>query len=182
MIIGNKVSLRAIEEGDLPQLRDWRNNEEFRKYFRETRELNLNDQKNWFDKFVVKNENTIMFGIVENSTKKLIGVCGLCYINWIHKNADLSLYIGKNDLYIDTKKDGYAWATLDTLFEYAFNRLNLHKIWTEIYEFDKAKNALLPSYGFQKDATLRDNYFYDGKYMNSYIYSILNKEWCKEKR
>ncbi|MBU6389800.1 GNAT family N-acetyltransferase, partial [Patescibacteria group bacterium] len=102
MLIGKKVSLRALEENDLPQLRDWRNNENFRKYFREFRELNLIDQKKWFDSQVVKNEQTIMFGVLDTQTQELIGVCGLCYINWAYRNADLSLYIGKDQIYIDT--------------------------------------------------------------------------------
>jgi len=177
MLAGKKLFLRALEESDLPTLQSWRNNESFRKYFREFRELTLNDQKNWFDSYVVRNDRSLMFGIIETKTNKLIGVCGLCYINWVYGNADLSLYIGKDNIYIDTQKDGFAWQTLDILFEYAFNRLNIHKIWTEIYEFDLLKSKLYNEYGFSKDAVLRDNYFYDGKYQDSHIYSILAPTW-----
>lgn len=177
VIVGNKLSLRSIEEKDLSQLKTWRNKEHFRKYFREYKELNQHHQTEWFIKYVTKDFNTIMFGIEENDTTALIGVCGLCYINWIHRNADLSIYIGKDDIYIDTKKGGLAWETLDLLFKYAFCQINLHKVWTEIYAFDKDKHQLFEKYGFSKDAILRDNYFYDGKYMDSHIYSILNSEW-----
>lgn len=177
MLIGNKVTFRGLEESDLPQMREWRNREDFRKYFREYRELNAVDQKTWFDSQGVKNDKTIMFAILDSNTQEFIGVCGLCYINWVYRHADLSLYIGKDNLYIDTDRDGYAWASLDLLFEYAFNRLNLHKVWTEIYSFDPKKNKLLPDYGFSNDAILRDNYFYDGKYMDSIIYTILADEW-----
>jgi len=176
MLIGKKVSLRALEDTDLQLLKDWRNNENFRKNFREYKELNLVDQKNWFDNYVVKNDKTIMFGIVENETGQLVGVCGLCAINWVYRNADLSLYVGKDNIYIDNERDGFAWGTLDLLFEYAFNRLNLHKIWTEIYEFDP-KHQLFKEYGLSMDAVLRDNYFYDGKFMDSNIYTILEDEW-----
>ena len=83
-----------------------------------------------------------MFGIVSNNSQELLGVCGLCYINWVHRYADLSLYIGKDDVYIDEEPGGYAWESLDLLFEYGFNQLNLHKIWTEIYAFDEKKHSL----------------------------------------
>ena len=48
MIKGKKVGLRAVEKEDLLVLRDWRNNPEFRKHFREVRELSLTDQEAWF--------------------------------------------------------------------------------------------------------------------------------------
>lgn len=177
MLKGNKIYLRAIEESDLSILRDWRNNEDFRKYFREYKELNMNNQKQWFDKFVVNDIKTLMLMIIDAKTDKKIGVCGLCYINWIHRYADLSMYIGDKSLYVDIEKNGFAWETMDLLFDYAFNRLALHKVWCEIYDFDIKKKKLFDNYGMHQDGILRDNYFYDGKYMNSYLYSILAHEW-----
>ncbi len=177
MIIGKKIALRALEESDLSSLRDWRNNENFRKYFREYRELNLNNQHDWFKKLVIGDDKTIMFGIVDLNSKELIGICGLCYINWIHRFADLSIYIGKDNIYVDIHEEGYAWETLNLLFEYGFNRLNINKVWCEIYEFDVKKHELFENFGFHLDGVLRENYFYDGKYQNGHIFSILSREW-----
>lgn len=177
MLIGKKVVLRAVEEKDLSILRDWRNNEDFRKFFREYKELNLANQYNWFKKYVVEDRNTLMFIIEDRDTEEYLGVCGLCYINWVHRNADLSLYIGKDNIYIDTHKGGYCFDILDQLFEYGFNRLNMHKVWCEIYSFDDKKHELFDNYGLTKDGVLRDNYFYDGKYQNSHLFSILEDEW-----
>ena len=158
-------------------LRDWRNREDYRKFFREHRELNLENQKAWFVNFVVNDSRTIMFGIVDNQSQELIGVCGLCYIDWVNRNADISIYIGTNEIYIDTAPEGYAWNSLDLMLEYGFNRVNLHKVWTEIYTFDTKKHELYKNYGLAVDGILRDNYFYGGQYQNSYIYSMLASEW-----
>lgn len=177
MMAGDRIYLRAVEEEDLPLLRDWRNNENFRKYFREYQELNLSNQKLWFQKYVVEDKNTLMFVIVDKKSDEPIGVCGLCYINWIHRNADLSLYIGKDEIYIDSEEGGIAWDTLNVLFEYGFNRLGMHKVWCEIYSYDKPKHELFHNYGFHQDGVLRDNYFYDGKYQDSHLFSILADEW-----
>ena len=49
MITGKKIGLRAVEKEDLLFLRDWRNIPDFRKNFREVRELSLTDQEAWFD-------------------------------------------------------------------------------------------------------------------------------------
>jgi RimJ/RimL family protein N-acetyltransferase len=177
MIPGSGVGLRALEEEDLPRLRDWRNRPHYKKFFREYRELNMSSQRKWFESVVNSDHATVMFGIVEIETTELVGVCGLCYINWVHRHADLSLYIGKDDLYIDTGSDGFSWRALDVLFRHAFDELNLHKVWSEIYDFDAKKHELFSRYGFHQDATLRDNCFFGGRYHDSHVFSLLSEEW-----
>ena len=171
---GQDIILTAVEKTDLSQLKVWRNNPDFRKNFREYREINDEMQNSWFDKFVVNDRNTIMFSIKDAINDELLGCCGLCYINWLHRYADLSFYIGKDDLYADDK---YALDTIEVLIKYGFNELGLNKIWTEIYEFDSMKIKLLEKYGFKKDGQLRENYFYDGKWWDSIIFSLLKKEY-----
>lgn len=175
MIKGNDVYLTAVEKGDLEQLKNWRNNTYFRKHFREYKEINDVMQENWFQNKVLNDNSTIMFSIRKEGTDELLGCCGLCYINWVHRNADLSLYIGWNNEYID--KAGYAEESCNLLFNYGFNELGLNKIWTEIYEFDEKKKALYEKLGFDLDGVLRENYFYDGKWWNSYIFSLLSKDF-----
>lgn len=175
MIKGDKVALRAIEKKDLPFLRDWRNKEDYRCFFREYREIGSENQIKWFENIVVGDPNTIMFSIVDVCTGELLGCCGLCYINWVQKFADLSLYIGKDGVYIDD--EGIACEACSLLFDYAFDELGLHKIWTEIYEFDDKKNELYRALAFEQDGLLRENYFHQGKWWNSRILSLLDYEW-----
>lgn len=175
MINGSKVYLTAIEKEDLKQLMYWRNKPSFRKFFREYNEINSSMQENWFEKKVLNDNSTIMFSIKSIESDELLGCCGLCYINWVHGYADLSLYIGWNNEYIDNK--GYAEESCKLLFNYGFNELRLNKIWTEIYEFDNKKKKLYEFLGFSLDGVLRENYFYDGKWWSSYILSLLNKEY-----
>lgn len=176
MIIGKSVYLAPIEREDLPILMSWRNREDFRKYFREYREINTDMQNKWYESKVLNDPSTIMFSIRNINSHELLGACGLCYINWIHRNADLSLYIGWDNSYIDDK--GYARESCNLLFNYGFKGLGLNKIWTEIYEFDVKKKKLYESLGFKLDGILRENCFYDGKWWDSLILSLLNKDYA----
>lgn len=177
MYRGSKIYLNAINREDLPQLMNWRNLPEYRKHFREYRELNMDMQIHWYESKVLGDSSTEMFAIRLNDTGELIGCCGLCYINWVHRNADLSLYIGWKKSYIDD--EGYAEEACRLLFDYGFNELGLQKVWTEIYVFDKKKFDLYKKLGFSVDGELRDQYFYDGKWWNSYMLSLLKDEWRK---
>jgi RimJ/RimL family protein N-acetyltransferase len=174
MLKGKMVGLTAVEREDLKSLKDWRNNTEFRKHFREYRELSMAHQEAWFNEKVMKDPTTVMFSIRRLSDGVLLGCCGFVYVNWVHRHADLSLYIGWKDAYIDA--EGYAEESCQLLFDYGFKELGLNKIWTEIYEFDTKKRKLYEKLGFKQDGLLRENYFYDGRYWDSIIISILAKD------
>jgi len=175
MIKGKLIGLVAVERQDIKQLCDWRNNTEFRKYFREYRELSMANQEEWYENKVLKDPTTMMLSIRRLSDNVLIGVCGFVYINCVHRHADLSLYIGWNNEYID--EQGYAEDTCRELLRYGFNELSLNKVWTEIYDFDSKKKNLYDQMGFKQDGLLRQNYFHNGKWWGSRIMSILCNEF-----
>ncbi|MCK4664609.1 MAG: GNAT family N-acetyltransferase [Bacteroidales bacterium] len=173
MIKGKLVGLRAVEREDLVILRDWRNIPEFRKNFREARELNMANQEKWFERYCVNNPNDFMFIIQKLEDNTPIGAAGLLYINWVIRSADFSFYIGENASYIDD--GGYAEDAARLLISYGFKTLNLHKIWMELYEFDMTKLTFFQDkFNFQIDGKLRDNCFEEGKYWDSFIISSVN--------
>ena len=173
MIKGTRVGLRAVEKEDLPYLRDWRNLSNFRKNFREVRELSLKDQDIWYESLQKTKHINYMFIIVDLETNLPIGAAGILYINWIIRSGDFSFYIGENEQYIGD--NGKAEEAAKLLIDYGFKNLNLHKIWMELYEFDKQKiEFFTQKFYFQQDALLRDNCFENGKYWNSLIISLIN--------
>ena len=177
MISGSLVGLRAVEQTDLPLLKDWRNLPDFRKNFREFRELSTENQTLWLQS-LVNNPKSFMFTIVRLSDQKPIGTGGLLYIDWIARFADFSFYIGEQESYIDTQ--GYAKESAWLLMNYAYNSLNLNKIWMELYEFDLKKiDFFTHQFAFKKDGHLRQNCFEGGKYWDSWIISQLNTEFLE---
>ncbi|MCL2605961.1 MAG: GNAT family N-acetyltransferase [Coriobacteriia bacterium] len=175
MIEGIVCNLRAIEEGDLEKLQNWRNKEHLRKFYREYRDLNAVMQQEWFD-WVNSTNDCLMFSI-EDKEGVLLGACGLTNINWVSRSAELSFYIGKDDMYVD---DVYAADAVMTLCRYAFRVLNIHKVWAEIYEFDVQKTHFFAEVcPFDKDALIRDTTFWDGRHWGSLFYSITSEEFAQ---
>ena len=96
MIEGKHVNLRALEKEDLEILKIWRNDRRTRIHTREYRLLNMINQYDWFESLHKQNPpSAIMFGI-ENKKRKLIGVCGLVYIDWKNRHAEISNIISMN--------------------------------------------------------------------------------------
>ena len=176
MIEGKLTRLRAIEREDLKHLRDWRNEPEIKKFMREYRVLSMQNQMRWLDS-LARDRNTIMFA-VETKKGKLIGCTGLTYIDWKNRRAEVSIYIGDKSY----KGKGYGTDTLKTLMEYGFKELNLHMLFSEIFEYNKANIGLFKKCGFKRDGILRHRLYRDGKYWNSIFYSILDKEWRAAER
>lgn len=174
MLRGNICGLRAIEQEDLHNLLKWRNNPEIRRYFREYRELSMSHQSNWFESNVLKDDRTLMFAIIELSSQRLLGSCGLCYIDWVNSNAELSIYIGEESLYID---DSFAPDAAIIMARYAFQEIGLHRIWSEIYEFDQLKKRLFERLGFALDGRHRQTHWTGGKWHDSLFYGLLTDEF-----
>jgi hypothetical protein len=117
-----------------------------------------------------------MFTIVRLEDNKPIGAAGILYVNWINRSGDFSFYIGENEMYIGNNETASEASKL--LIEYGFNNLNLNKIWMELYEFDTKKlDFFLNTNQFKEDGRLRENCFEDGRYWDSFIISLLKKDY-----
>lgn len=173
MLKGQHTLLRAIEPRDLEPLRQWRNKPDFRRYFREYREISAEMQEAWYRNSVLNDPRTRMFAI-DDANGKLLGACGLCYIDGINRNADFSIYLGADDLYID---DVFAPDAGRTLLRYGFEELNLHRIWAEIYDFDAPKQRLLPGLGFRQEGRHRQTHWSEGRWSDSLFYGLLAGEF-----
>jgi len=172
VLTGEVTLLRAIERSDLAQLLEWRNNPEFRKFFREHRELSMDQQTEWFEKVVKNDDHVRMFSIC-NRNQELLGACGLCYIDWVNSSADFSIYIGFNDLYID---DVFAIDASRLLIKYGFGELNLHRLWAEIYDFDMKKTVMFEQLGFKLDGRHRQTHWTNGEWCDSLFFGLLHDE------
>ena len=170
MIQGQLTALRAIEEADLPQLLAWRNQPELRRYFREYRELNTTQQRQWFEAKVNGDPGTRMFAITRRSTGQLLGACGLCYIDAVNRTADFSIYLGADGLYVDSH---LAPDAAITMTRYAFDELGLNRLWSEIYAFDTAKAEFFQRLGFALDGRHRQTHWAEGAWHDSLYFSLL---------
>ncbi len=163
-----------MEEEDLPQLLEWRNDPQFRRFFREYRELNHAQQRAWFETKVNNDLFTRMFSIVKAEDGRLLGACGLCYIDWVNRTADFSIYIGYNGLYID---ETFAPDAARAMAGYAYGELGLNRLWAEIYSFDVKKKAFFETLGFTLEGTHRQTHWAEGAWCDSFFFGLLRSDW-----
>jgi ribosomal-protein-alanine N-acetyltransferase len=165
---GFGVTLRTLDQSDMIELRDWRNELKIRQWCRQVGLISDLDQEKWF-----KSQNddpTIrMFGILD-PYKTLCGVCGLTSIDLINRRAEFSLYIAP-----DAHGRGLGRAALRTLCLFGFLELGLNIIWGESFEKNKAVE-IFKAVGFSHEGVRRDFYFKDGRFISADLWSLRHKE------
>lgn len=174
MIRGKLINLRAFEKSDYPFLHKWNNDEEVIRYFRDPYPQSKKEEKKWFEKLLEDKEAKI-FTILKKDGEP-IGVIYLSKIDWRDRNARASLIIG-------VKKEwgkGYGADAMKTLLKFVFDEMNLHRIEIDVFKDNKKAISCYKKCGFRKEGERNENYFLDGKYLNSYLMAVLDKEFkCK---
>lgn len=158
--------LTKLMQEDLPFLKKWRN--EQMEILRQTRELTDEDQKNWYAK-LQEDDSQVVFAILNNSDK-LIGYCALMYIDQINKRGEIAFVLETGidtDLYHKIFEEA-----LGMLKDYGFEKLELHKIYTETYAFRHRHIKTLEKFGLTRTGILKDHIVEKGEFVDSILHSI----------
>ncbi|MGD8782025.1 MAG: GNAT family N-acetyltransferase [Ignavibacteria bacterium] len=75
---------------------------------------------------------------------------------------------------------GYMSEALLKVLEFGFNEFKLHSIMGNVNPQNKGSIKILEKFGFQKEAHFRENYLYNGKYLDSEIYCLLETDFLQK--
>lgn len=169
-----KIRLRALTKEDAKTSWKWRNNDDV-KYFYSGHPFPVNVEKEeaWLSKLIDSDIPLASFGIDEIETDKFIGMSFLKNINLIHRNAEIAIFIGDQNA---TGKGFAKEATLKTI-DFAFNELNLNRIYLVVQDDNFNAIKLYEKCNFVKEAVLREANFKKGKYVDVIMMSILRSEY-----
>jgi RimJ/RimL family protein N-acetyltransferase len=168
MIAGRRVVLRPIEEEDLPLILRWQNHPEVWWYMDYERPFTLEDIRE--DEARSRSEG---YPFVITVDGRPIGRIGLNRFRRRDRICSLYLYIGEPASW----GSGYARDALMALLHHAFDRFDLHQVelWTLA-----ANDRVIRVYercGFQREASLRDRSFKDGRFMDHVVMSATRAEF-----
>ena len=159
--------------------RDWRNHPAIWRWCRQHTLISEGEQERWQE--AQEADRTIkMFGVAtgkgltEPTTP--VGVCGFTSIDLLRRSAEFSLYIAPVH-----QGKGFAKKALALLVDHGFKDWGFQRIWGEVFDQNPAYE-LFKKIGFHHEGTLRNTYFIDGKWTNSHIVSLLDRDerWMGE--
>ncbi len=170
-LIGNNISLRALEPTDLDFLYQIENNEVF---------WSVSNTQKPFSRFILQQylENShqdiyqikqLRLIIIENKTENAVGMIDIFDFEPKHKRAGVGILIQPS-----FQSKGYASEALKLLISYAFKHLDLHQIYSNITEDNTKSIQLFSKAGFVKIGIKKDWTFSNGEFKNELLYQKIN--------
>lgn len=171
-LIGERIFLRPFSRDDLPYIRKWSKDAELRRLIGEVAPMSQADTEKWY-KELLANRDRVWFAIVLKKGDRVIGEAGLLRMFRPWRNTDMTIIIGEKDEW----GKGYGTEAGHLLLHYAFRQLGFHRISVGVVGFNKRALKFWESLGFKKEGVERDEYYYDNKYSDGIMMSILEDEY-----
>lgn len=172
----NRLLYRRLQATDLEVILKLRGNPDSMKYIPRPLCKNLEDAQAHLDMINEKidSNEAINWAVTLKTTLEVIGFVGHYRIHQQNSRSEIGYMITPEHYNM-----GYTTEIVDTLLDYGFNTLNLHSIEAVIDPENIASERVLQKNNFVKEAHLIENEFFDGKYLDTVIYSILKRNYIK---
>ncbi len=113
----------------------------------------------------------INWAITLKDEGKLIGVIGFYRMQKENYRAEVGYLLGGN-----FQKKGIMQEAITVVIDHGFKKMKLHTIEAVIDPRNSASEQLLIRSGFSKEAYFKENFFWEGEFLDSVHYSLLTKE------
>ncbi len=178
-IIGKRINLRPPHNRDIPTLVRWFNNPTVTSNLAITQPVTEISEAKWLNDLRTRRAATDILWVIDTSTsKQSIGCIGLHKIDRRNSNAEISIAIGE----IDYWGKGFAPEATSLVLDFAFSRLNMHRIYTGAYGFNTRSLLTLEKQGFVREGILKEAVFRCGQYHDTILFGLLREKWIEKNR
>jgi ribosomal-protein-alanine N-acetyltransferase len=157
---------------DAPELFFMRTDETVMQYINRPRAKSIEDSISFVKSVhdMETNNHAITWAITLKEDPKLIGTVCLWNLKKEHFRAELGYA-----LHPAFHRKGIMNEVLEAVINYGFREMKLHSIEANVNPANEASIRLLEKNKFIREAYFKENYFYEGKFLDTAIYSLLAK-------
>jgi [ribosomal protein S5]-alanine N-acetyltransferase len=171
-LIGDAIYLRPIEREDAGTCMAWLNDPEVARTLMRHLPLNRIAEEQWIEK-ACRDEPMAPLCIMVKETDRHIGLVGLHQFHNEDRHACFGLTIGEKDEW----GRGYGTEATRLIVKFAFDTLNLNRVWLQVYEYNARGIRTYEKAGFRREGVLRQDHYRDGRYWDTILMGILREEW-----
>jgi ribosomal-protein-alanine N-acetyltransferase len=171
-----RLILRPYLNKDARALWELRNNDIAMEFVDSARPKEVNDALKMIENTHSDFEQKlgINWAITEKGKDEMIGYFGYWRLIKEHVRAEIG-YL----LHPDYWRKGIMSEAMNATFEFGFKEFHLHSLEANVNIDNVRSVGILKKFGFQKEAYFRENYFHDGKFLDSLIYCLLESDFVK---
>jgi ribosomal-protein-alanine N-acetyltransferase len=168
-----RLLLRRIDKNDMLEIFAIRSDVENMKYIPRPLVKNHEEAMEHLAKIDsgIENNEAINWAITIKGNPKLVGIIGYYRTKHEHYRSEIGYM-----LLPEIHGKGIASEAVGIVMKFGFNEMKLHSIEAVIDPENGASEKVLQKNGFVKEAYLKENEFFEGKFIDSVIYSRLNEE------
>jgi len=112
------------------------------------------------------------FAVILRGTGTLVGQVRYFDLNFRNRSAEIGYIIAPS-----ARGKAFGREAISLLLGYLFDGLGMNKAYAQTASFNAPSVRLLETLGFRRDGVLREHHLYQGVLHDSYLYSILVREW-----
>lgn len=169
-----RLILRKFTLEDAKEVQSIRSNEKVMDHMDSNKHLSVEQS----EEFIKENfktyslEKGIFWAIIKKDSGAFIGD----FVFWRIDSKNFRAEIGYT-LKPDYWGKGYMKEAMDVALAFGFKELNLHSFEANINPENENSRKILERTGFKKEAHFRENYYFDGRFLDSEIYCLLEKDF-----
>lgn len=167
-----RMILRKINFGDADQLFKMRSNPEVMKYIGKPPFVSIEEARALIKVILdtaEKNDGITWAMAFPDTPGVLVGTIGLWRIIKENYRAEIGYMISPKYW-----RKGLTKEAIAKVCEFGFQKLRLHSIEGRINPLNIASASILEQAGFIKEAHFKEDYFFNGKFEDTGVYSLLN--------
>jgi ribosomal-protein-alanine N-acetyltransferase len=166
----DRLLLRQINNDDVNEIFILRSDERVMRYIDKAPAQSLDDAYEFITRIteLENSKDAVTWGIALKDEPRLIGTICLWHIQKEHYRAE----VGYN-LLPDYWGKGIMHEAIKEVIDYGFNVMKLHSIEANVNPSNAASIKLLKRNKFKREAYYKENFYFNGKFLDTAIYSLL---------
>ena len=169
---GKLVRLRAYEKSDADALFRWFSDEDVTRWLGPPNFPSRAHQERFIESASASGDDAKYFAI-ETLDGKLIGDCGLRFIDWKSRKAEFFITIGEKPFW----GKGFGSDALQIVIRLAFDKMNLNRLWLSVLVDNPRAVRCYEKCGFVREGLLRQESYVDGKYRDVLMMALLREDY-----
>jgi UDP-4-amino-4,6-dideoxy-N-acetyl-beta-L-altrosamine N-acetyltransferase len=165
--------LRSIADNELELMRSWRNEPVVRANMYTQHQISREEHLTWWEKTRDRaDQKYFMYEMAGNP----MGITAFSEINMLSRNSAWAFYASP----LAPKGTGSKMEFL--MLDYAFNNLQLHKLYCEVLAFNTPVIKLHQKFGFNIEGNFRQQHKVNADFVDVYRLGILASEWQEHRQ
>jgi ribosomal-protein-alanine N-acetyltransferase len=166
-----RLSLRQLVEQDANEIFQLRSDENISKYLTRPLQKTIDEARAFIQKIhiLIENNQSLYWAISLKNNSSLIGTICLWNISREHERAEVGF-----ELLPGFQKKGYMQEALMAVLDFGFNVMKFHSIEGVVNPKNQPSIKILERNHFVREGYFRENVFYNGKFLDTAVYSLLN--------